>query len=56
MNILFPKIKLSLGKKAVRKPKLSNPFTTKAVTLRVPALKAKGLRIPFGLRSPFVKR
>lgn len=55
MNFLFPKVKISLGKKPIAKP--SNPFTTREVTLRVPTLKVKkGLRIPFGLRSPFVKR
>jgi hypothetical protein len=53
INILFPKVKISLGKKPITKP--SNPFTTKQVTLRVPALKVKAPKLGFRLRLPFTR-
>lgn len=53
MNILFPKIKISLGKKPVTRP--SNPFTLKSVTVKVPALKVKAPKLGFRLRSPFTR-
>lgn len=51
MNILFPK--LSIGKAKVSVPKLSNPFTSKKVTLRVPVLKVRVPKLKF--RNPFTK-
>ena len=53
MNILFPKISISLGKKPVTKP--ANPFTLKAVTIKVPVLRAKAPKLGFTLRNPFVR-
>jgi hypothetical protein len=53
MNFLFPKIKISLGKKAITKP--SNPFTLKSVTIKVPSLKVKAPKLGFKIRSPFTR-
>ena len=55
MNILFPKVKFSLGSKPVTKPTISNPFTLKSITLKVPALKVKAPKLGFTVRNPFVK-
>jgi hypothetical protein len=44
---------VSLGSKKLGKP--SNPFTTKKVSITLPALKIKKPKLGFKLRSPFTK-
>lgn len=52
MKLYFPKI--VLGSLTPKKP--SNPFTTKKVTIKLPALKSTPLfRKRFKVRSPFTK-